>query len=493
MLGYSGDLTVHYYLLTDPLLGLLVARIMDKRLKGKTGHSGCKGGFLLGSISRNIITTYLLPGYLSGVELDSHSNLSAKYKEAFESKGSSSFAPTVAPRGYVQKVSVEGKSPLPVDMPLGAEKAHKHREQCLLASFGTHGVDAVALSMVCAMWLQDCRTIDSVFQHCCSLGLLSAASDAHMPLLPLHTYGLFEAFLSSASSFSPIPSSTSSASSSAAFYTPHPLSPIAGHVMAEKVRGSISAAALVRWMLVSGTNKEAEESRSGCEDDTELPPLSLPSTEFKRYNNRNLNFNTQQLSNVLSSVELLVMDGAKQSAHRSVIMKVQGLKIKIMQSLAQQRRVNSRTDDPGENALYENDFKKACRSSFMSWKSAFARERAQQQDEEKNLSASSRLSLGAQVANTDIFDQPLRRAPRATQDVPAVSATSAAPAPAPASAPAPSPQAAFDIFDQPVRRAPRATQDVPAVSEAAASASPTEPVLALLPYIPPEPTDIDMK
>ena len=463
---------------------------------GKTGHSGSKGGFILGSISRNIITTYLLPGYLSGVELDSHSNLSAKYKEAFESKGSSSFAPSVAPRGYGQKVSGEGKSPLSVDMPLGAEKAHKHREQCLLASFGTHGVDAVALSMVCAMWLQDCRTIDSVFQHCCSLGLLSAASDAHMPLLPLHTYGLFEAFLSSASSFSPAPSSISSSSSSAAFCTPHPLSPIAGHVMAEKVRGSISAAALVRWMLVSGTNKEAGESRSSCEGGRELPPLPLPLTEFKRYNNRNLNLNTQQLSNALSSVELLVMDGAKQSAHRSVIMKVQGLKIKIMQSLAQQRRVNSRTDDPGENALYENGFKKACRSSFMSWKSAYARERAQQQEEEKNISASSRGSLGVQVVSADIFDQPVRRAPRATQDVPAVSAASASASLVSAPAPAPSPQAAFDIFDQPMRRAPRATQDVPAVSTASAasaSASATVPVLAPVPSIPSELTDLDMK
>ena len=410
----------------------------------KAGHAGRKEGFILGPIARNIITTYLLPGFLSGVELDSHTNLSAKYREAFELKGNSTFAPSVAPRGYSQKASGGGKSPLPVDMPSGAEKAHKHREQCLLASFGTHGVDAVALSMVCAMWLQDGRTIDCVFQHCCSLGLLSAASSAHMPLLPLHSYGLFEAFLSSASSFSPSPSSVSSTSSFTALCTPHPLSPVAGHVTAERARGSISAAALVRWLLVSSTNKVETAMRTGCEDGTQLQPVPLPSTEFKRYTNRNVSFNTQQISNVISSVELLIMESVKQSAHRSlIIMRLQGLKIKIMQSLAQQKKGTPQGGNPSEKILYENEFKKACRTSFTAWKSS-ARERAQEQEkeEEKNRTASASVSLEGRASNVDIFDQPVRRAPRVTQDVSAGSSSSVpvpVPVPVPLQVPVPVP------------------------------------------------------
>ena len=459
----------------------------------KTGLAGRKGGFILGPISRNIITTYLLPGFLSGVELDSHTNLSAKYREAFELKGSSSFGSTVAPRGYRQKASGEGKGPSPVDMPSGVEKAHKHREQCLLTSFGTHGIDAVALSMVCAMWLQDCRTIDCVFQHCCSLGLLSAASNAHMPLLPMHTYGLFEAFLSSASSFSPTPPTNSSATSFAAFCTPHPLSPIAGHVTVERVRSSISAAALVRWLLVSGTNKEEVDTRSSCEDGKQLLPLSAPSVEFKLYNNRNLNFNTQQIRNIMSSVKLLIMEGVKQSEDRSVIvMRIQDLKIKIMQSIARQKKCNPRAGDSSDNIMYENDFKKACRASFISWKSASARERAQQQQEvEKSRSASAHGPSVVPGGKVDIFDQPVRRAPRVAQDVSTVTSASSSSSSVPV--PVPSPQAAFDIFDQPVRRAPRVAQDVSTASSSSVSVSVPVPVLGLAPYTPTEFTDLDIK
>ena len=56
-----------------------VARIVEAQCLNEYGQTCRKGGYILGPIARNIISTYLLPGYLSGVEIDSCSNLSAKY------------------------------------------------------------------------------------------------------------------------------------------------------------------------------------------------------------------------------------------------------------------------------------------------------------------------------------------------------------------------------------------------------------------------------
>ena len=186
------------------------------------------------------------------------------------------------------------------------------------------------------------------------------------------------------------------------------------------------------------------------------------------------------------------MEGVKQSAHRSlIIMRLQGLKIKIMQSLARQKKETSQGDNQSDNILFENDFKKACRTSFTAWKSS-ARERAQEQEqeEEKKRAASASVSLEGRASNVDIFDQPVRRAPRVTHDVSAVSSSSV-PVPVPVPVAVASPQAAFDIFDQPVRRAPRATQDVSAVSSSSSVPVPVPvpvpalaPVLASAPVVP---------
>jgi hypothetical protein len=396
-----------------------VARIIENRGLAQTGLAGRKGGYILGPTARNIITTYLLPGLLAGVEMDGHTSLSGSIRGIYEVKGSAIYPLSVTPMGSQksgsQKSASEGGN-TGTSAYWGEEKAQVHREQQLSVSFGVSGVDAVALSVACAMWLQESRTLDLVFHHCCALGLFSSALSAQRPLLPHHAYKLFESFLTSSSS------SPSCFTPYVAVPPPHTLSPSAGRVTADRVQSVLATAGLVRWLLVSSYHEDLTIPSTIPETNSEV---RLPII-FKKYRNRNLNFNSEQLMCALKAVEVFLLEYLETKSDSSdLIMRHALLKNQIIASIAERRRTRSADEVSGEK--YENSFKRACRAAYMSWKTA------------PKLQDSNAQSSGADApqAAFDIFDQPVRRVN----------------APAPVSAPVTAaPQAAFDIFDQPVRR-----------------------------------------
>ena len=445
----------------DPLLGLLVARIVENRSLSQTGQVGQKGGYILGPTARNIITTYLLPGFLAGAEMDGHTALSRSLKSTYEVKGSAVYPLSVTPMGS-QKSGSEGGNSSTTGY-WGEEKAQVHREQQLSVSFGVSGVDAVALSVVCSMWLQESRTLDLVFHHCCSLGLFSAALSAQRPLLPLHAYKLFESFLTSSSSSS----SSSSFTSYVAVPPPHSLSPSAGRVISDRVHSVLATAGLMRWLLVSSYHEDICIPRGISDSNSEIQvPLVI-----KKYRNRNLNFNSGQLMNALNAVEVFLVEYVEEGSDSSdLMMKHALLKKQIIASNAERRKTRIADQLSGEK--YENSFKKACRAAYTSWKTA------------PKLQAQPSGTAAPQAA-FDIFDQPVRRV-NAPAPVPAAAAPQAAfdifdqpvrrvnapvPAPVPAAAAAAAPQAAFDIFDQPVQRVKESSRTASVFGDTAAATS----------------------
>ena len=407
-----------------------MARIVENRSLSQTGQVGQKGGYILGPTARNIITTYLLPGFLAGAEMDGHTALSRSLKSTYEVKGSAVYPLSVTPMGS-QKSGSEGGNSSTTGY-WGEEKAQVHREQQLSVSFGVSGVDAVALSVVCSMWLQESRTLDLVFHHCCSLGLFSAALSAQRPLLPLHAYKLFESFLTSSSS------SSTSFTSYVAVPPPHSLSPSAGRVISDRVHSVLATAGLMRWLLVSSYHEDTCIPRGISDRNSEIQlPLVI-----KKYRNRNLNFNSGQLMNALNAVEVFLVEYVEEGSDSSdLMMKHALLKKQIIASNAERRKTRIADQLSGEE--YENSFKKACRAAYTSWKTA------------PKLQAQPSTAAAPQAA-FDIFDQPVRRVN--------------APAPVPAAAAA-APQAAFDIFDQPVRRVKESSQTASVFGDTAAATS----------------------
>ena len=377
-----------------------MARIVENRSLSQTGQVGQKGGYILGPTARNIITTYLLPGFLAGAEMDGHTALSRSLKSTYEVKGSAVYPLSVTPMGS-QKSGSEGGNSSTTGF-WGEEKAQVHREQQLSVSFGVSGVDAVALSVVCSMWLQESRTLDLVFHHCCSLGLFSAALSAQRPLLPLHAYKLFESFLTSSSS------SSTSFTSYVAVPPPHSLSPSAGRVISDRVHSVLATAGLMRWLLVSSYHEDICIPRGISDRNSEIQlPLVI-----KKYRNRNLNFNSGQLMNALNAVEVFLVEYVEEGSDSSdLMMKHALLKKQIIASNAERRKTRIADQLSGEE--YENSFKKACRAAYTSWKTA------------PKLQAQPSTAAAPQAA-FDIFDQPVRRVKESSQTASVFGDTAAA-------------------------------------------------------------------
>ena len=341
----------------DPLLGLLVARIVESQCLLKYGNTGRKGGYILGPVSRNIISTYVLPGFLSGVEIGSNSNLSTRYTEIFNLKGK-----IVLPTAQLRTSSAKKETEKDVcrGIPsIESNKCYQHREEKLKVSFGASGVDAAALSLVCAMWLQCNRTVDICFQHCCAKGFFSSALSAHSPLLPLHIYGTIQSFFSSTP-----PRSTD-------IFTPnnhggatlsHPLSFPAGHVIAERVSNILSSASVIRWLLVSSGDDFNTGTKKGIVQDPSI---------FRTYRSKNLSFNSRQISSVFTAVEYFLAEALSGKKDLSALeMEVAALKSDIFKSFGREKLKSKVEVEEGsrQRERYENTFKKSCRAAFVSWK-----------------------------------------------------------------------------------------------------------------------------
>ena len=341
----------------DPLLGLLVARIVESQCLLKYGNAGRKGGYILGPVARNIISTYVLPGFLSGVEIGSNFNLRARYTEVFNLNGKIVQPITQSRTSSVKK---ETDKDVSMDTPsIESNQCYQHREEKLKVSFGASGVDAAALSLVCAMWLQCNRTVDICFSHCCAMGFFSSALSAHSPLLPLHMYQTMESFFSSTPPRSTdmfSPNNHSSATLS------HPLSFPVGYIIAERVSNILSSASVIRWLLVStGDDCNTGTTRGIAQD------LSF----FETYRSRNLSFNSRQISSVFSAVEFFLAEALSGKKDLSALeMKVAALKSDIFKSFGREKLKSKEDVEEGtrRRERYENSFKKSCRAVFLSWK-----------------------------------------------------------------------------------------------------------------------------
>ena len=372
---------------------------MENQCLAQSGSASRKG-YVLGPVSRNIICTYLLPGFLHGVELDSHTVLSRKSREIFEMKSVTAFAPSVSLKGSM-KEGDSNSSAHRSDLSWQEEKAEKHRQQQLVSSFRSSGVDAVALCVVCALWLQDSGTLQRVFLHCNSLGLFSSALSAQRPLLSQHAYGLLEAFLSSASSYCPPPGV---ASDVIARPGPHPLSPSAGRVTVERVSDVLSSSALIRWILVAGYEDQATSSEPATSVGVQA---AVSAMEFKSYRSRNLNLDSTQIQTALLSVKMFLTEFGVSELHRNIlIMQHAALQKKMYDSLRLRGKSAEANDDITRNK-HENDFKKACRVVHAAWKIARDAQRKKEKELAQNVVVPTQSRIPSQPF--DIFDQPVSR------------------------------------------------------------------------------------
>ena len=417
----------------DPLLGLLVARIVEAQCLNEYGQTGRKGGYILGPIARNIISTYLLPGYLSGVEIDSCSNLSAKYSEIHNSKSKIllSVAPSVASSMKREK---EGSNVKGEDY-FRNNKSYIWREEKLKASFGMCGVDAAVLGLVCASWLQCNRTLDITFQHCCSLGLFSSALSAQIPLLPSHMYGIMQKYFTSPTSSSQSDSLLSGPDSTG---LGHILSPPAGFIVEERVRNLLSSAALMRWLLVSTWNESSDT-------DIVKSDNGKHQLDFTEYRNRNLNFNSQQIRTLFTAVNFFLTEalGGKDD-FPALQMKNIALKKKIFESVDRSRLRSQleKEDASKQHGKDESTFKKACRVAFLAYKTEVQWSKAAAKMEESYL-VTPPVAKVSTPSTFDIFDMPPVRRTAARPTVTATATPTAVSTPS-----------TFDIFDMPppVRR-----------------------------------------
>ena len=435
----------------DPLLGLLVARIVENQCLLKYGYASRKGGFILGPVSRNIIATYLLPGFLSGVEIGSISSLSARYSEVSNLK-EKVFLPTAQSRRSSAERESEKKSTIQ-PTPLESNKCYLHKEQKLKISFGASGVDAAALSLVCAMWLQCNQTVDITFKHCCAIGLFSSALSAQSPLLPVRMYGVMQSYFSSTR---PCSSDTFTPNFDRGAAISHPLSFPAGHIIAERVRNILSSAALIRWLLVSS----GDEKSVGTKNEEIQGPAHL-----RVYRNRNLSFNSNQVCTVFNAVELFLTEALAGRRDLSAL-KIENVLMKsaIFDSF-DQRRLKSKFERQENNSLqekFENAFKKSCRVAFLAWKSDMQRRKIAAERETLLSAPQLPIQTVGTIASQnafDIFDIPptrrvSNRPPPATNTtaIDAVPAANANINPASATSITGASQNAFDIFDIPPTR-----------------------------------------